>query len=253
MPITHHQLRRRRRRRRAVRPDHRRSRWPGPAYASWSSRSIPACRSFPRPPACAPGPMEILRSWGLEDDGAQPVAAGPAGHGDPADAVAPRDEVVHGPARPTTSSAASARRGSPCSRRTGSRRSCWQHLLDHGGEVRFAHRAAATCGSDDDGVHGHGPGRGTDRSKRPRSARLPGRRRRRAQHGPRPAGHRASSSSARRATTWRPCSAPTCRPVMPAVPFVLTATVAPGVEGMFVTTGRAEPLDLRHRVASRGR
>ena len=39
--------------------------------------------------------------------------------------------------------------------------------------------------------------------------------------------------------------------VMPEVPFVLTATVAPGVEGMFVATGRADSVVLRHGVASR--
>ena len=102
-------VRRRRRRGRPVRPDHRRRRWPGPAYASWSSRSIPASRSFPRPPGCAPGTMEILRSWGLEDTDPAAVPGGPAGHGHPADAGRPRDEVSAGPAQPGRSS----RRHSP--------------------------------------------------------------------------------------------------------------------------------------------
>ena len=41
--------------------------------------------------------------------------------------------------------------------------------------------------------------------------------------------------------------------VVSGIPHALTAIVAPGLEGMFVPTGESRPLDLRHRVASRGR
>ena len=49
-----------------------------------------------------------------------------------------------------------------------------------------------------------------------------------------------STSWARRATTSARCSAPTCRAVMPAVPYVLAVAVAPGAEGLFATTGERD-------------